>query len=110
MTRLPSLAVTLIGFGFTAMGLFLLFNAETDDDLLMAGVDGFEAAAELCRRPETAAIPILVFTSKELSAEDRRRLAGRVAGLLSKAPEDRRRLVDKIRELEQRRHAGAHRP
>jgi hypothetical protein len=38
MSRLPSLAVTLIGFGFTAMGLFLLFNAETDDDLLMAGV------------------------------------------------------------------------
>lgn len=38
MNRLPSLAVTLIGFGFTAMGLFLLFTAETDDDLLMGGV------------------------------------------------------------------------
>ncbi|MFN3911984.1 hypothetical protein [Hyphomonas sp.] len=38
MNRLSSLAVTLIGFGFTAMGLFLLFSAETDDDLLMAGV------------------------------------------------------------------------
>ena len=79
-------------------------------DLLMAGVDGFEASAELGRRPETATIPILVFTSKELSAEDRRRLAGRVAALLSKAPEDRRRLVDKIRELEQRRHEEARRP
>lgn len=38
MKRLQSLAVTLIGFGFTAMGLFLLFTSETDDDLLMGGV------------------------------------------------------------------------
>lgn len=38
MKRLQSLAVTLIGFGFTAMGLFLLFTSETGDDLLMGGV------------------------------------------------------------------------
>lgn len=37
MNRLRSLAVTLIGFVFTAMGLYLLFKAETQDDLVMAG-------------------------------------------------------------------------
>jgi hypothetical protein len=38
MNRLKNLAVTLIGFSFVAMGIFLLFNAETEDDLLMAAV------------------------------------------------------------------------
>jgi len=75
-------------------------------DLLMEGVDGFQAAAELQRRPETARIPILVFTSKELGAEDRRRLAGRASALLSKAPEDRRRLIATLRRIE-RVPAGA---
>jgi signal transduction histidine kinase/CheY-like chemotaxis protein len=75
-------------------------------DLLMEGVDGFQAASELQRRPETARIPILVFTSKELGPEDRRRLAGRVAALLSKAPEDRRRVVATIRAIEHRQVAA----
>lgn len=38
MNRLKNLAVTLIGFGFVAMGIFLMFHAESEDDLLMAGV------------------------------------------------------------------------
>jgi signal transduction histidine kinase/DNA-binding response OmpR family regulator len=71
-------------------------------DLLMDGVDGFQAAAELTRRVETAAIPIVVFTSKELEAAERAALSGRIAALLSKAPDDRRRLVATIRDLEAR--------
>ncbi len=68
-------------------------------DLLMEGMDGFEAAAELKQRAETADIPILVFTSKEISAADRERLATRAEAALSKAPEDRRRLLAEIRRL-----------
>ncbi len=68
-------------------------------DLMMDGIDGFQTARELRDRPETAAIPILVYTSKDLSREDRRRLAGSVAAWLSKAPEDRMRLLAAIREL-----------
>jgi signal transduction histidine kinase/DNA-binding response OmpR family regulator len=68
-------------------------------DLVMDGVDGFEAARELKRRPETAEIPILVFTSKDLGAEDRLRLSQDAAQALSKAPQDRRRLIDEIRRL-----------
>jgi DNA-binding response OmpR family regulator len=68
-------------------------------DLLMDDMDGFQAAAELQRRDETRDIPILVFTAKEISEDDRRRLTGAAAGFLSKAPEDRRRLVGVVREL-----------
>lgn len=37
MNRLRSLAVTLIGFAFAAMGIFLLFKAETQDDVVLGG-------------------------------------------------------------------------
>ncbi len=74
-------------------------------DLIMDGVDGFQTAAELARHPLTAQIPILVFTSKDMSPEDRRELADLTGALLSKAPDDRKRMVSTIRELEARRRA-----
>ena len=37
MNRLRSLAVTLIGFAFAAMGISLLFKAETQDDVVLGG-------------------------------------------------------------------------
>jgi signal transduction histidine kinase/CheY-like chemotaxis protein len=72
-------------------------------DLVMDGMDGFQAAQALRRDPVTADTPILVFTSKELTPEDRARLAGAANALFSKAPEDRRALVRTIHELEARR-------
>ncbi|MBP9143690.1 MAG: response regulator [Thermoanaerobaculia bacterium] len=74
-------------------------------DLIMDGIDGFQTAAELARHPETAQIPILIFTSKDMSPEDRRELSGLSSAFLSKAPDDRRRMVATIRELEARRRA-----
>jgi signal transduction histidine kinase/DNA-binding response OmpR family regulator len=72
-------------------------------DLVMDDVDGIRAAMELQARPETGHIPIVVFTSKELDGDERRRLAERMAAVLSKAPEDRRRLPAVLQELESRR-------
>ncbi|MEO8276197.1 MAG: response regulator [Thermoanaerobaculia bacterium] len=74
-------------------------------DLIMDGIDGFQTAAELARQAETAQIPILVFTSKDLTVEDRTELTGPATALLSKAPDDRKRLVSTIRELEARQRA-----
>jgi CheY-like chemotaxis protein len=71
-------------------------------DLIMDGMDGFQAAAELQRLEETRSIPLLVFTSKELTPGDRERLAGAMSDFLSKAPEDRRRVVSAVRRLADR--------
>jgi CheY-like chemotaxis protein len=73
-------------------------------DLVMEGIDGFRVGAELQSDPATAHIPIVVFTSMELASEERRALARQMSAVLSKAPEDRRRLVGLLRELER---AGA---
>jgi signal transduction histidine kinase/CheY-like chemotaxis protein len=78
-------------------------------DLVMEGIDGFRVGAELREHPATADIPIVVFTSKELAADERRDLARRMSAVLSKAPEDRRRLVDLLRGLEAR-HAARKEP
>jgi len=76
-------------------------------DLVMdGGVDGFETARRLKRHPETAEVPILVFTAKELRAGDRDRLEQDTARALSKAPEDRRRLLAEIRRLIREPSAG----
>ncbi len=71
-------------------------------DLVMEGVDGFQAAAELQSREETRSIPLLVFTARELTSADRDRLAGAMSDILSKAPEDRRRVISAIRRLADR--------
>jgi signal transduction histidine kinase/CheY-like chemotaxis protein len=74
-------------------------------DLVMEGIDGFRVGAELQTNPATAAIPIIVFTSKELAADERRELARRMSAVLSKAPDDRHRLVALLRDLQARQAA-----
>jgi signal transduction histidine kinase/CheY-like chemotaxis protein len=54
-------------------------------DLLMPEVSGFEVASALRESEHTAAIPILVLTAKDLSAEDRVRLNSNVSAILAKA-------------------------
>ncbi|HSM13406.1 MAG TPA: response regulator, partial [Thermoanaerobaculia bacterium] len=68
-------------------------------DLIMEGMDGFQAAAELSRREETRSIPVLVYTARELDAEDRRRLTGRMTTLLQKSPADSAAVIGAIRRL-----------
>lgn len=53
-------------------------------DLLMPGVDGFEVLARLKSDRRIRAIPIIVVTAKELTAEDEKRLNGQMAALLHK--------------------------
>jgi CheY-like chemotaxis protein len=45
-------------------------------DLIMPEMDGFEFVDEMRRRPEWHDIPVIVVTSKDLTAEDRSRLNG----------------------------------
>jgi CheY-like chemotaxis protein len=63
-------------------------------DLAMDGMDGFEVAERLAADPATSAIPIVVLTARDVTAEDRARLSGRVRGLVPKGDpaETRKRL------------------
>ncbi len=68
-------------------------------DLMMPEVDGFGFAAEVQRHPQWQQIPIVVVTAKDLTAEDKERLAGHVGSILQKGNYSRdmlsRRLIRK---------------
>jgi signal transduction histidine kinase/CheY-like chemotaxis protein len=68
-------------------------------DLSMPGMSGFEVATLLKEQVETARIPILVMTAKELTVDDRRELQSKISGLLPKG-ESKTRLLSAIRQLE----------
>ncbi|HZO30538.1 MAG TPA: GAF domain-containing protein [Chloroflexota bacterium] len=66
-------------------------------DLLMPGLDGFEFVERLRAKPEWHAIPVLVVTAKDLTAEERRRLNGRVEQVLRKGTYSRDELLARVR-------------
>ncbi|HKS23846.1 MAG TPA: response regulator [Thermoanaerobaculia bacterium] len=68
-------------------------------DLMMPGMSGFEVAGALKESPETANIPIVVLTSKEISADDRRELQSKVTSFVQKGKSAREQLVTEIRRL-----------
>jgi CheY-like chemotaxis protein len=68
-------------------------------DLGMPVMDGFEFVAELRRRPDAGAIPIVVMTSRDVSEDDRRRLNGGVERVLQKASVSREELLRVLREI-----------
>jgi signal transduction histidine kinase/CheY-like chemotaxis protein len=72
-------------------------------DLMMPGMSGFEVAGALKDDIITANIPILVLTSKEISADDRLELQSKVATFVQKGKSAREQLVREIRRLERRR-------
>jgi len=77
--------------------------AQTPDlillDLTMPGMDGFEFVAELRRRQEWRAIPIVVITGKSLTNEDRQKLEGHVQKVLLKGDFSHEHLLKELREI-----------
>jgi PAS domain S-box-containing protein len=53
-------------------------------DLLMPEMDGFQFLSELRSRPEHAAVPVFVWSVKDLSADERTRLQRSATAILSK--------------------------
>ena len=66
-------------------------------DLMMPEVNGFDVVAALHEHPDTARIPILVVTAKQITAEDRARLNGYVTAIMEKAEFDGDRFTAEVR-------------
>ena len=66
-------------------------------DLMMPVMDGFEFVLRLRQNPDTADLPVVVVTAKELTAEDRERLHGKVHQVMQKGGFRRKDLVNEVR-------------
>ncbi len=66
-------------------------------DLMMPEVSGFDVVHQLNQHAETAKIPILVVTAKEITVEDRARLNGYVSSIMDKSTFDRGRFSAEVR-------------
>jgi CheY-like chemotaxis protein len=65
-------------------------------DLMMPVMDGFDFLAAMRARPEWQHIPVIVITAKDLTGDDRDRLAGRVEKVLEKNAYTREQLFERI--------------
>jgi len=68
-------------------------------DLMMPVMDGFDFLSQIRRHPEWQRIPVIVLTAKDLTADDRKRLNGRVREILLKGSCGREQLLREVREL-----------
>ncbi len=69
-------------------------------DLMMPEIDGFEIVSALKSNPSTSHMPIIVLTAKDLTIEDRLRLAGKIENFIQKAHFTKEDLLMQIRDLE----------
>lgn len=68
-------------------------------DLMMPGMSGFEVAARLRAKTETAAIPVMIVSAKQLTAEDVMTLGDNVQRLVAKGTIDPAGLTSAVRQL-----------
>ena len=74
-----------------AKGIELAVTAQPDLlilDLLMPEMNGFEVVARLRANPLTVKLPILIYTGKDLTEEERTRLTQQVQGIATKPAKD----------------------
>jgi threonine synthase len=68
-------------------------------DLMMPELDGFEVLDALKADPNTAPIPVIVVTAKELTPDEKRRLDGQRASLMQKGEFMSDELLEEVRAL-----------
>jgi signal transduction histidine kinase/CheY-like chemotaxis protein len=76
-------------------------------DLMMPEVNGFDVVEVLQRSPDTASIPILVVTAKQITDDDRRKLSGFVQSIVEKGELEPARVAAEIRRAMSGRKVGA---
>jgi len=85
------------GNGVEALGqLAVLRPALILLDLMMPEMDGFQFTREVRAHPEWRQIPIVVMTAKDITAEERARLDGKVSRILQKGACGREELLGEI--------------
>ncbi|HEV8533515.1 MAG TPA: GAF domain-containing protein [Methylomirabilota bacterium] len=68
-------------------------------DLMMPEMDGFEFMEEIRRQESWNSIPVIVLTSKDVTAEDQQRLNGGVERVIQKGAYTRESLLGEVRRL-----------
>jgi CheY-like chemotaxis protein len=68
-------------------------------DLMMPEMDGFSVMDALRKKPETAEIPIIVLTAKELTQNEKIRLQGHIQKLMQKGDFLTDDLLDEVKTL-----------
>jgi threonine synthase len=68
-------------------------------DLMMPGMDGFTVLEKLQSNPDTADIPVIVVTAKELTRAEKSRLSGHIQSLMQKGDFMNDDLSDEVRAL-----------
>ncbi|HRJ72271.1 MAG TPA: response regulator, partial [Terrimicrobiaceae bacterium] len=71
-------------------------------DLMMPEMDGFEFLREFRKNAAWRDVPVIVLTAKDLTAEDRGALRGKVEKILQKGTVSRSDLLQEIRALVRR--------
>ncbi len=71
-------------------------------DLMMPDVTGFDVVNELRIRPETARIPVIILTSKQITEEDRAALNGGIARIVNKSDFNHGSFISEVRRAMQR--------
>jgi CheY-like chemotaxis protein len=66
-------------------------------DLMMPDMNGFDVVEALKLRPDTARVPILIVTAKEITADDRAKLNGYVKRIMEKTEFDLDRFTAEVR-------------
>jgi threonine synthase len=82
---------------------FELIRKELPDlvilDLMMPGMDGFAVLDAMKAHPDTAEIPVIVASAKELTPEEKSRLTGQIQALMQKGDFLNDEFLDEVRSL-----------
>jgi CheY-like chemotaxis protein len=67
---------------------------------MMPDVDGFEVVQALKKDPDLAHCPILIYTAKNITSEDRARLQGNIESIIQKGDFGKDRFLELINGLQ----------
>lgn len=73
-------------------------------DLMMPDVDGFEVVSALRNDSATSQIPILIYTAKKITSEDRRRLQGGIQSIIGKGEFSKEKFLELVYRRGERRN------